>query len=53
MAKYNVLLRYYNKHGINDGVVYQVVNERFQIVSNHKTRALAEKKAKTLNRRTR
>ena len=50
MAKYSILKIYYNKHGINDGVNYQVVNERYQMVSNHKSMKLAEKRVKTLNK---
>ena len=46
--KYSILVIYYNKYGINDGEVYQVVNERFETISNHKSQKLAERKVNFL-----
>lgn len=50
MARYSILKIYYNKHGVNDGVNYQVVNERLQTVSNHRTARAAETMVRKLNK---
>jgi hypothetical protein len=48
---YQILTRYYNKNGINDGVNYQVVNDRLQVVSNHRVKKRAEEAIRKLNNR--
>jgi len=48
--KYKILVRYYNKEGINDGKWFEIVDERFNLISRHKSHELAERKIKKLAR---
>jgi hypothetical protein len=45
---YQILVRYYNQEGINDGKYFEVIDEHFNLISRHKSHKLAEKKIKEL-----
>ena len=45
---YFILKRIYNKNGINDGINFQVVDNHFNTISNHKNELLAQKKLNKL-----
>ena len=53
IRQFSILTQFYNKEGINDGVNFQVVDDRFRTISNHRTKRNALKKVRQLNKKQR
>ena len=45
-----LLTRYYNKNGVNDGVIYNVVNDQFQTIYSTSSKRLANAKFNKLQK---
>ena len=53
MTDFLILKSYYNKEGINDGAVFEIVDDNFNHVSYHKTERLANRKLHSLKQQAR
>lgn len=46
--KYFIIRRIYNLNGLNDGLIFEVINENFNTISFHKREKLAKNKINRL-----
>jgi len=48
-VKYNILKKIFHNQGINDGLLFEISDNYFNLISIHKTEELANRKIKILN----